>query len=114
MVDLGNINMVVKDQGRVIKMSTLGPCDGHEDCIQRSLLAMENHKGLMYFGESVCHFDEVFFKDAGCSTTTFFFRLLGLITPLFVTTKLGLCHHLHQPKLVSLVSGVCKSRFDGD
>ena len=29
---IGNINMIVKDQGsHIIKMSTLIPCDGHED-----------------------------------------------------------------------------------
>ena len=82
MVELENINMIVKDQGRVIKMSTLGPCDGHEDSSWWPLLVMQNPKGLIHFGENVCHFDEVLFEVGGFSVNTFVPWLFGLILSL--------------------------------
>ena len=114
MVDLGKINMMVKDQGRVIKISTLRPCDGHEDSSWRSLLSMKKPKYLMHFVESVCHFDEILFEGVGFSPNAFVLWLLCLTTPLSVTTKFGLCQHLHQPMLELFFNGVCKSRLNGD
>ena len=87
MVDLGKFMVIKIDQGHEFKISTLGPCDGHEDSSWRSLLIMQNPKGLMHFGEKVCHFDEVFVEGGGCSAITFVFRLLGLILPLVVRRK---------------------------
>ena len=82
MTRLGKINMIVKDQGRVIKMSTLGPCDGHKDSSWRPLLIKKNPKGLICFGERVNHFEEFLFDDGGCSAIVFNFWLLGIILSL--------------------------------
>ena len=82
MVDLGNIKMIEKDQGRVIKMSNLGPCDGHEDASWWPLLVMQNRKVLMHFGENVYHFDEVLFEVGGFSVNTFVPWLFGIILSL--------------------------------
>ena len=60
MVDFGKFMVIKIDQGHEFKMSTLGPCDGHEDSSWLSLLIMKKTKGVMHFGEKVCHFNEVF------------------------------------------------------
>ena len=84
MVDLGNIMVMVKDQGHEFNLFTLRPCDGREDSSWWSLRIVQNPKGLMHIGEKVCHFDEVLFEGGSCSANTLVLRLFGLTLSLAV------------------------------
>ena len=79
----------------------------------------ENPKGLMHFGENVCHFDEVLFEGVGCSVNAFFPWLFGLILSLAVrwyreVLKLDPRYSLSLSEPVLFVEGFCNPHFGED
>ena len=84
MVDLGNINMIVKYQGQVIKIPTLGPCDGYVNSSWLSLNVKKNPKSSTHFGVKIYCFDGKLSEGVGCSAIAFKPRLLGLTLSLVV------------------------------
>ena len=84
MVVLEIINMVMKDQGQVIKVPTLGPNDGYVGNKWPSLNAKKNPKCLTYSGKQIYCFGVALSEGGGGSATAFKILLLGFILSLVV------------------------------